>query len=108
MSVTAIVPTTTVFAACMIPGPIIIRTAERSFTARLMRSPTRFLRYHAGGQPQEVREEVLPHLVLDVARGADEDPPREEEEDRVGRREARITVQERAMSRGEVRSRGTR
>ena len=35
------------------------------------------------GQAQQVVEEVLAHLVLDVARGADQDAAREEERDRV-------------------------
>ena len=49
MSTSATMPTNSVFAACMIPGPSSMRTAERSFTARLMRSPTRFFRYQVGG-----------------------------------------------------------
>ena len=104
MSVTAIVPTTIVFAACMIPGPIIILTAERSLTARLMTSPDAALAVPAGGEPQEVREEVLAHLELHVARGADQDPPGEEEEDRVRRREA----QDRRAGEGDEPGRGVR
>ena len=49
MSTRATMPTNSVFAACMIPGPSSMRTAERSFTARLMRSPTRFFLYQGGG-----------------------------------------------------------
>ena len=50
ISVRAIEPTTAVFAACMIPGPTSMRTAERSFTARLMTSPTRLFRCQRGGR----------------------------------------------------------
>ena len=50
----------------MTAGPIIMRTAFRSFVARDIRSPVRCAWKYAERQLLEVREEVVPHVVLDV------------------------------------------
>ena len=55
----------------MIDGPIIIRTAFRSLVARDIRSPVRCAWKYAERQRLQVREEVVPHVVLDVARTPD-------------------------------------
>ena len=51
-----------------------MRTALRSLVARDIRSPVRCAWKYAERQPLQMREEVVPHVVFDVARGADEDP----------------------------------
>ena len=70
-----------VFAEYMIDGPIIIRTAFRSLVARDIRSPVRCAWKYDKRQLLQMREEVVAHVVLDVARRADQDPPHQEAED---------------------------
>ena len=71
----------TVFAEYITAGPIIIRTAFRSLVARDIRSPVRCVWKYESGSFSQMREEVVAHVVLDVARRADEDPPHQEPED---------------------------
>ncbi len=99
--VTAIDPTTTVFAACMIPGPIIILTADRSLTARLMTSPTRLLRCQRGGSRRRCAKRSSR-----ISNSTSREAPmriRRVKKKRIASvaDRARITAQERAMRRGE-------
>ncbi len=70
-----------VLAEYMTDGPTIMRTALRSLVARDIRSPVRLRLVVRQRQRLQVREEVVAHVVLDVARRADQDPPRPEAED---------------------------
>ena len=67
-----------VFAEYMIDGPIIMRTALRSLVARDIRVAGAVRLEIAERQRLQVREEVVPHVVLDVAGGADQDPAGQE------------------------------
>ena len=69
-----------VLAEYITDGPIIIRTALRSLVARDIRSPVRCVWKIRERQRLQVREEVVPHVVLDVARRADENAPHQEPE----------------------------
>ena len=72
----------------MTAGPIIMRTAFRSLVARDIRSPVRCAWKYDERQRLQVREEVVPHVVLDVARGADEDAAHQEPEDAADQADA--------------------
>ena len=61
-----------VLAEYITAGPIIVRTAFRSLVARDIRSPGAAGLVVAEGHLLEAGEEVVPDVVLDVARGADD------------------------------------
>ena len=68
-------------AAYMMAGPTVMRTAFRSLVARDIRSPVRRDWKYDSGSSCRLREEVVPEVVLDVARHADEDAAHQEAED---------------------------
>ena len=96
ISVSATTNVSSVFAEYMIDGPIIMRTAFRSLVARDIRSPVRCAWKYDERQLLQMREEVVPHVVLDVAGGADQNPAHEEPEhaaDQADRQQERAVAQ---------------
>ena len=73
--------TKTVWSVYITIGPASWRTAARSLVARAIRSPVRCAWKKRERLALEVRVEVLPQVVLDMARHADENAALEEEED---------------------------
>ena len=78
-----------VFAEYITAGPTIWRTAFKSFVARDIRSPVRCAWKYDDRHLLELREEVVAHVVLDVARRPDQDPAHQEAEEAADHPDAR-------------------